>query len=272
MDIDNVKIIPVAENRIYISWKFKQTLENFQEYIFILERSEDPASGYIPVFEFNHNIEYTDSVWFKKIWRNLYYRFQIVHTPSGTVNYTKAYRMSVAPDLEALEIVRRNNIMLRNRRYGTGTPIAVFKQKTVGPKCPVCWDYNKQKIRSSTCDECFKTGIEGGYYDPIITWANLTPPQKMVQIPQWGEMEPNEIRIFLSNEPVVNPKDIFFAPNDMLFYQINQIEISSRRGYLLHQLAAASVLDRSSIIYKLLNKYPQLTEQLDTEREKIKLR
>ena len=270
MDIDNIKILPVSEDKLHISWKFKQTVENFQEYSFILERSEDPDSGFESVFHFNHDVEYIDSVVFKKLWRNLYYRIKICHIPTGEVKYSKSFTLSTAPDLEALEIVRRTNIMLKNRRHGIGTPIAVFKQKTVGPKCLVCWDFNKQKVRSSTCDACFKTGIEGGFYDPIITWANLTPPQKMVQLPQWGEMEPHEARVFFSNEPKLNPKDLIYIPEDMTFMQIERVETSARRGYILHQIVSASYIERSSIIYELLNKYPDLNKRLQEERTLIK--
>ena len=270
--VTNIQIVPQSIDSLKVSWTFNQTPEDFRDYTFVLERSEDPASGFVSVFDFNHALYFIDHLTYRKIWRSLYYRVTSRNIKTGETFSSKAYQLSVAPDLEALEIVRRNNIMLKNRRHGTGSPVAVFKLKTIGPKCLVCWDFNKQKVRSSTCDVCYKTGIEGGYYKPIITWANLNPPQKLSQIPQFGERESNEQRFFFNNEPSLNPKDLIFVPSSLIFYQVERVETSTRREYVLHQLVAVSGIERSSIVYRLLDEYPDLVSELTEARMNIKLK
>lgn len=268
----NIQIVPQSIDSLKVSWVFKQTPEDFRDYTFTLERSEDPSSGFLPIFNFNHAIYFIDKLPVRKIWRSLYYRISSKNIKTGETFFSPSFQMVVEPDLEALEIVRRNDILLKNRRHGTGSPVAVFRIKTIGPKCNVCWDFNKQKVRSSTCDVCYKTGIEGGYYEPIIAWANLNPPQKMIQLPQWGEMESNEQRFFFNNEPALNPKDLIFVPSSAIFYQVERVETSTRREYVLHQIVSASGLERTSIVYNLLKEYPDLTKQLGEARKRIKVK
>ena len=268
------KVEPISLKAIKISWEFPVTLEDIGEYEFKLISSESPDEdnpGNL-LHTFNHEKEYVFDCSVKKVWKDIYFRIIAFNKGTGEKACTDWVKMEDAPDLEALEIVRRNNILLTNRRHGIGLPIAVFKLKTVGPHCPDCWDFNKQKIRSSNCNSCYKTGIQGGYYAPILTWANLTPPVKQLQIPQWGEMEANEIRIFMNNWPSVNPKDLVYIPSKQSFYTVEQVETSCRRGFVLHQLVALSGCEKSSVVYKLLDEYPDKIKQLSEMRNRIKLK
>lgn len=264
-----LSIRPIKEDKVHITWKFSQTVEDFRDYSFVLERSESPESGYKKVLSFDHITEAVDDIRFKKIWRDLVYRIKTIRKADGEEWCSQPMIITAAPNLEALEIVRRNDILLKNRRHGTGRPIAIFKRKTIGPSCQ-CWDSNKQRPRTSNCNYCYGSHIEGGYYYPIISWANMSPPQKVVQIPQWGEMEPNEVRIFMNNYPLVNPKDIIFVPASMLFYTVEKVETTTRREFILHQVVGISGLDRSHISYKLLDEYPDLVTTLRDEESRIK--
>jgi len=263
------EVKPISPVKMQISWRFVQSMDDFQDYIFTLERSESPEQGYSPVFTFNHNITFLDELSYKKIWRSLYYRIKSEHAHTHAIEYSAPSPVSASPDLQAIEIVRRNDIMLKNMRYGVGVPMAIFKLKTIGPACE-CWDANKQRPRISSCTDCFGSHIDGGYYPPIITWANPSPPQKVIQLPQWGEMEPNEARMFFNNYPELCPKDLIFSPHNMMFYTVEKVETSTRREYILHQIVSASGHDRGHVAYNLLTKYPKIVDDLYTERSKIK--
>jgi len=260
---------PIGQDEILISWKFSQSLEDFRDYIFELQRSESSDSGYTTIFQFNHDTQYVDTIWYRKIWRSLFYRIVATQRSTSISAESTPHKLESLPNLEALEIVRRNNILLKNKRHGIGTPVAVFNLKTLGPKC-LCWDVDKQRSRTSRCDDCFGSHIEGGYYAPIIGWANMTPDHKLVQLPQWGEMEPNEARIFFSNYPCLNPKDVIFNPDKMMFYTVEKVETSERRGFMLHQIVSASCLDRGHVVYLLLGKYPELINELSSARDSIR--
>lgn len=269
MKIESITVRPLKIDTLHVSWTFAKTLERFQDFTFILERSESPESGFTAIASFNHITEYTDTVYYRRLWKSLYYRIRIINNSTNTVAYSMVGGLMTPPNLEALEIIRRNDILLRNRRHGTGIPIAVFSKKRMGPTCE-CWDADKQRLRTSNCKSCYGSHIEGGYYDPIITWANFTPNTKLVQIPQWGEMEPNERRVFMSNYPVLSPGDVLFEPSSMSVYTVEKIETSERRGTMLHQIVSASFIDRNSSLYNLIEDSKDLIAKLQNEASKIK--
>jgi hypothetical protein len=53
---------------------------------------------------------------------------------------------------------------------------------------------------------------------------------------------------------------------------VERVETSTRREYILHQIVAASGIERTSIIYNLLKEYPDLVRQLSEERRQVKLK
>lgn len=269
MKIESITIRPLKVDTLHISWVFTKTLESFQDFAFTLERSESPESGFIAITTFNHTTEYIDELYYRRLWKNLYYRVKIENKRTGAISYSIVGSLMTPPNLEALEIIRRNDILLRNRRHGTGVPVAVFTKKRIGPACE-CWDVDKQRLRTSNCRSCYGSHIHGGFYSPIISWANFTPNTKLIQIPQWGEMEPNEQRLFMSNYPVLSPGDVIFEPSSMSVYTVEKIETSERRGTMLHQIVSASFIDRNSALYSLLDETPDLIERLKTEASRIK--
>lgn len=265
-----IRVSPLSTDRVIISWRAQQSLEPLQDYDFTLERSESNESGFEHISPLGYTPDFVDQINLRKIWKSTVYRIKSTNRLTGDVGYSAEMAIGVAPNLEALEIVRRNNILLKNRRHGIGTPVAVFKRKTQGTSCS-CWDPDKQRTKTSNCTECYGTHIDGGFYEPILVWANLTPPAKMVQLPQWGEMEPNEARIFFSNYPELNPKDVIFVQPRMTFYTVEKVEVSSRREVVLHQLISASGVDRGRPYYKLLDKHPYLVDTILNMASDIKV-
>lgn len=266
-----LRVKPIKVDRLLISWEFEQTLENFQEYSFELQRSQSPESDFETVHRFTDSVQFVDELQYKRLWTTLFYRIKTTQLSTGAVAITGPEGIGSAPNLEALEIIRRNDILLKNRRHGIGVPIIVFLKKRSGITCE-CWDADKKRPRTSNCLECFGGTFYGGYHDPIITWANLTPDTKMVQIPQWGEMEANESRIFMSNYPVLTPKDVVIDPHKMILWTVERIETSERRGCLLHQIVSISYIDKNHVLYTLLDKYPDLMSEIQSQSDKIQTR
>jgi hypothetical protein len=266
--IERIDVRPVKVDKVMISWKFTPSFESFANYSFELQRSRAPDSDYETVYRFTDASQYLDDVQYKRLWSTLYYRIKTTNTSDGKTVYSAAYSMGYAPNMEALEIIRRHDILLRNKRHGTGVPVIVMLRKHQGIQC-TCWDPDKKRVRISNCEECFGTGFYEGFHAPIITWANLTPDKKEIQIPQWGEAEQNNSRIFLSNYPVVSPKDVIINTEKMVLWTVEASDTSERRGCLLHQLLTVSFLDRSSVLYKLLEKYPEIIDSVSQQQSRI---
>jgi hypothetical protein len=269
--IDKIVVAPINVDKLMVQWSYVPTFENFADYEFLLERSLSPESGYEPVAKFNDTVQFLDTVNYKRLWKTVYYRIKITHLPSGKTAYSENGKIGYEPNLEALEIIRRNNILLKNKRHGIGVPIAVCLRKRSGQRCPECWDLEKQRVRASNCDSCFQTGYLDGFYSPIITWANMTPDTKTNPLPQWGETEPNDTRIFIGNYPEVLPKDVIIEPSILRVWTVENVDTTARRGHTLHQLLGLAYVDRNSVLYKLLEKHTGLIDQIRTQKNKIEL-
>lgn len=270
IQIAKLTVTPIKVDKIQIKWTYKPTFENFNDYIFRLERSESPASDFIPIFRFTYAVQYVDDINYRRLWKNLYYQIRVTNTITGKEEISAPAQFEYAPNLEALEIIRRNDILLRNRRHGIGVPIAVFIRKRDGPRCH-CWDADKKRVRESNCDDCYQTGYANGFYPPIITWANMSPDNKAAPVPQWGETEANDTRIFLSNYPEILPRDVIIDPKLLRAWIVENVETSQRRGHLLHQLISMSYLDRNSVLYKLIEQYPDLGSLVSAQQSQIKV-
>jgi hypothetical protein len=205
----------------------------------------------------------------KRLWNTIFYRIEVLHIASGTRTYSHAVTFGTSPNLEALEIIRRNDILLKNKRHGIGVPLIAYIRKRSGIEC-TCWDKDKKRVRTSSCEDCFGSGFESGYYPPVITWANVTPDNKLVQIPQWGEVEPNEVRIFVSNYPLLIPKDVLINPFKMELWVVENVQTTERRGCTLHQVVSASYIDRNSILYRLLDRDPAILDLAYVESGRIR--
>jgi hypothetical protein len=268
--IDKIIVTPIKVDRVLIAWEFTQTLENFHDYSFELQRSRAPETEFETIFKFLDESQFLDEVNYKRLWANLFYKIKITHNVSGKSIETDPTEFGYAPNLEALEIIRRNDILLKNKRHGIGVPVIVFLRKRQGIDCE-CWDRDKKRPRTSNCTDCYGGRFLGGFSDPIVTWANPTPDRKSVQIPQYGEQEQNESRLFFSNYPILTPKDLVLDPAKMILWTVEGVETSERRGHLLHQLTSVSFVDRSSVYYKLIEKYPDVISNAVTMKNRIEV-
>jgi hypothetical protein len=267
--IESITVTPTKVDRLLVQWKYTPTLESFVDYEFMLERSLSPDSGFENVVRFKDLVQYLDEVNYKRLWKTVYYRIKVTNILTAKTEYSELGKIGYEPNLEALEIIRRNDILLKNRRHGIGVPVAVFIRKRAGQRCPECWDEGKKRVRLSTCDTCYQTGYLDGFYEPIITWANTTPDNKQNPIPQHGETEPNDTKIFISNYPEVLPKDIIVETTTMRTWTVENVDTTARRGCTLHQLLTLAYVDRNSVIYKLLEKYSGLIEDIRIQKNRI---
>lgn len=268
--VKSINVLPIKPDRVLVKWCFEPTFEDFNNFQFSLQKSASPESEYETIYTFTDNNQFVDIADYRRLWTSLNYRIVSKDKISGKEHISSPAQMGYAPNLEALEIIRRNDILLKNKRHGIGVPVAVFIRKHEGARCE-CWDIDKKRSRKSNCDDCFGTGFYNGVYPPIITWANLTPDNKTNPLPQWGETEPNDTRLFFSNYPEISPKDVIVEPTLMRVWIVESVETSARRGHMLHQLVTVSFLDRNNAFYKIVDKYKTLIDSIAKEKSKIDL-
>ena len=267
--IEQLDVRPVKVDQILVQWKFKPTLDDMSGYSFHLERSESPTSGWKVVYRFENTNHFVDKLYYKRVWKNLCYRIVVTKNSDGAIWVSQPSGFGYPPNLEALEIIRRNDILLKNKRHGIGIPVLYFLRRFDGFRC-TCWDSDKKRVRKADCDDCFQTGYLHGFYDPIITWMNTSPDVKESPVAQWGETEANDAKVFISNYPVANPKDVIIDPVRLRVWTVDRIETTARRAHLLHQILTISYVDRSSVLYKLIPRYPTALEDARMAERSIK--
>jgi hypothetical protein len=268
-----LQVRPLKKDQALITWSFSQTLEDFSNYEFTLLRSESEAEGsFETIFKFTDEVSYLDKgIWVVRLWRSLFYKVHSKNKLTGEEHETEPACVGMPPNLEAMEIVRRHEILLSNPRHGIGTPCAAFNRKKSGVACE-CWDAEKKRMRKSDCTDCFGTHFLNGFYAPQLIWINFSPDSKTVVIPEWGESEPNDSKALTTNYPELSPKDVIVDPNHYVCFIVNNVEVSARRNYGLHQVMDLGYVDRSHVLYSLLDKYKTFMDSVLAVSANIELR
>lgn len=267
--VRGLTVSPLKVDRVLVKWAFVPTHDSFADYELTLERSLAPHEGYTTVYRFVDDTQYADRLHYRRLWQQLYYRVRSRNTNTNEVWVSDPVKIQYSPNLEAIEIIRRNDLLLRNKRHGIGVPVVIFLRKHEGVRCE-CWDTEKSRPRKSNCDDCFQTGFYNGYYAPVYTWANPNPAQRSNPRPQWGETETNDTRMFLSNYPELHAKDLILNSSLMQLWEVDSVDPTFRRGHLLHQLVTVSYVDRNHVFYKLLEKYPGIPDEVAKLVNRIK--
>jgi hypothetical protein len=152
----------------------------------------------------------------------------------------------------AREIIRKEHLLQRKR---AGTKGWLLKRRLWGEKCPAdCVDPITDQVNYAHCDECYGTGILGGYYDPIEYWIIMNPSQRI------KKLDPNQgltttiietVRALAYPAPATN--DIWVhAHTDQRYNVMEDISaIARHRGINLVLNLRLKERSRSESIYKV---------------------
>jgi hypothetical protein len=148
-------------------------------------------------------------------WRKAYYK--IVSVFDGqTVEFGPSSSSDPVSNMPR-EMVRRKEIELRFN----GIPVMVYLKRK-GDRCKVCWDPYLKKATRSDCPSCFATGMEGGYYEPILTLANIVPEEKADQADVTRRQE-SQTSLSMSVVPVLRPQDIVYEVNNGIRWRVTRV-------------------------------------------------
>ena len=131
----------------------------------------------------------------------------------------------------ALEIVRRNNLLLR--RF-VGFRGFLLTKKESGSRCPTCWDSIKERRNRSHCSECGDTGWIKGLSDPIPIFIASSSANESQAVSVLGATEEVSRALWTSNYPLVNPGDILILDNKEI-YRIDTVQPVAFRETIVSQ-------------------------------------
>ena len=262
--IPKITVSTLSRDSLTLTWNYETTAEDLALYNIYVLRSEGQSGPYTQISSAmlaSANYQYLDSTvnLFSKN-REYYYRLKVKNTSTGDeivygsapveeviagANPKGAY-LEAPPDLQAIEAIRRNDILLRNY---TGRKVLFMHRRTTGTRCSNCWDHLKRRRTQSNCSTCYDTGITGGYYYPQETYASKAPENILSNLSPIFEVQPKDVIFTFSSFPRLSVRDLIIA-DDRRFRIIN-VRRAEKLWSLTHQVAQLRELSKDQAEYSI---------------------
>jgi len=249
LELNNLTVECWDLNYLVISWSIKPTVEDVGLYTFSVLRSNSPEGPFKLVQGgLVNTFVYKDpSVNLKHRWRKYFYK--VVVDPHNDPHYSPEIGPETQqgkPDVIATEIIRRNNLLLKNF---VGIPAQLYIRKTWGQRCCICWDPIKQRKIQSDCQVCYNTGFVDGFLGPIDMMINFSPSPEPVRQANF-EQHPDATNAWTANYPEISAKDIIIE-DGCTRWRVVTPSFTQKRRVKVHQVLQLTGVNRNDIEYKL---------------------
>lgn len=258
-----IRVFTLERDAITVSWEIKDTVEDMNTYTVSVWRSESAGGPYQRVSqEMNAGDVFLfedRSVNIFSKWREFFYRIRFSKddasqeygsTDPGQVLNGKdpgGVVMEAPPDIEALETMRRFELVLREY---AGRQVITLTERTWGQTCGQCWDALKRRRTMSSCQTCFDTGYAGGFFSPVLTRCMKPPSQIMTSINPMFEIQPNDLVMWFGPRPRLKPRDVVIGIDGRRWRVINLAP--SEKGWArTRQTIQMRELSKDQIEYKI---------------------
>lgn len=238
---------------------FTRSTDIITAYQFFIYRSESPEGPFeLLAGPFEDRFQFRDfSPNLLHKWRQLYYKLRVVHKPTSEETDAGVTTLDAEPDLIALEIVRQEDLLLRNF---TGRRCFLFPVRTFGEKC-TCYDNSLGRSTKSNCIVCFDTGFIGGYLRPIDFYMQLDPDAKSPSPTALkGETQPRNTSGRLICYPVIKPLDLIIEAENRRWKVVTQTQTERLRS-VVHQELSLHMVVKGDVEYKLPVNLSDLNKQ-----------
>lgn len=183
--------------------------------------------------------------------------FFVVEVEFPTGQKTKSFpvtwenKRSSWVELRAKEIQRRESLLLSKF---TGVDSYIFKKRTFGKRCNVCWDTELEKVTQDHCQTCLGTSFVGGYFPGFKTKIQYDPTPNQSVLASQGIIEQNTIPAWTIGYPKIDTFDIIFRIPDSSMYRVNVIQTTELQSVLVRQMLQITELDKESVEFNLVYK------------------
>jgi hypothetical protein len=224
-----------ANTFFHLSWELEVNNDDLTKWELRVLRSNSPEGPFdsisLPIFNDVQYIDYTVSPLSKN--RVQYYKVRGTHVDTGHQVEVGPERLDEFRDLIGLEIIRRNNLLLK--RF-VGVPVGIFIRRTSGQRCNVCFDHVTRRPKKDNCKDCYGTAFDGGFYDQITTLVNFNPEPKVVQLAGLIESQDGDTNCWMSNYPTLSPGDIIAEASNKR-WRVIDVSATRKFRYIIHQIA-----------------------------------
>ena len=249
LSVINLKVQSLDTDALYLYWEINDTNEDPLDYTFQVERSESPMGPFDPVSEqFSDKYEFRDSIvnLFHK-WRSFWYRIRIVRKSDSEESVSEAVTQEARPELKALEVRRVELILFREH---IGREAWLFPRRTFGQRCPHCYDKRTGNRRRSQCETCYDTSYVRGYLDPIVTYLQIDPSPKSIQLSQLNETHQSNTSARTPYFPPIKPRDIIVEAENKR-WRVKNVNTTQRLRAVLHHELVLHEIPTSDIEYSI---------------------
>lgn len=210
-------------------------------------RNLTPISRWIDGLDFRWFVDYTPHL--KNLTNYSYYRVRCRNKKTQEVVDSDVVTWQGELDLVGLYVVDEHNFLLED---AIGVPSLVYQRRHDGVLCS-CFDRIQQKRLVSNCKKCYGTNWLKGFYDPIDCFVDFSPNPKVSVIEQWGEVQPNETNMLLSNFPTVASGDLVREIETNRLWRVTMSTVTEKRRALMLQFARAAEVKPGDIEYSIPN-------------------
>lgn len=252
--ISKLEATPVNINTVLVKWEIAPTTEIKSNYEYFVERSFNPqedfenisgTSGVIGLTEFLD--ECTNLL---SLNRKIFYRLIVKSKTGSQISTWGPVDFQHKPSKVSMELARRNKLIL-NKFISDGHPVKIYISKSVGERCPDCWDEVKSRVRKSSCETCFGTGFASGFMGPIDGFVSFNPSTEMVQLTDIAEMQPNDVVTWTSNYPILSPRDVIVDTKENRRWRVVNISQIEHQRFIVQQVMRLREINPGDIEFKL---------------------
>lgn len=266
---------PSGSANVIVCWELVTQHSGLEDTTFTIERSLTPQFDDIQIlhediqaipgqFVYTYN-DITPNLF--SFWRNYFYRIT-AYTPEAAIQ-SRVVTWETSPRPHELAIIERHDFVLR---YLQGTPTFAFVERTAESAPCTCFDVTAGRPRTSDCTLCLGTGRQRPFFDPILTYVDYNPAEKITQITGMGEMQNFDKGGWCSAYPLLKPADILYNVGTGILWRIVKVSPIEVMGTTIQQVVQLEALGRDEVKYRRLpQRIPEATLlEVVQEWERIK--
>jgi hypothetical protein len=207
--------------------------------------NQPPITKAISALDF---YEYNDYLpYLKNLSKHIYYKIRCRRISTQEEISTPPFSWFGELDLIGLYVVEEHNFLLED---AIGTPCLVYIRRRSGLRC-CCFDEVQKKRLISNCKRCYGTNWVDGFYNPIDTYVDFNPSQENSIIQEWGEVQPNETNILLSNYPLLSSGDLVRELRENRLWRVVSSKQTEKRRTPMLQFARVTEVKPGDIEHNL---------------------
>ncbi|MBN22619.1 MAG: hypothetical protein CL678_15150 [Bdellovibrionaceae bacterium] len=252
----NVHVGSLDPDYLEITWEMTTSQFDVYIYEFTILRSESPQGPFEQVGgPLKDQYVFRDYVApLRGSLRTLYYKVRSADTRNQAFEESEPVTPDPRPPLDALEIIRLENVLLREY---TGRPCALYTIRTFGQRCPDCYDPITQRRTRSSCITCYNTGYARGFFTPIMVYLQIDPFIKAQQNTQQFVSEQAQTQARMGVYPKVKPRDVI-VERENVRWRVVAVRTTERLRAPVRQELTLVKIPKGDIEFKIPIDWPSV--------------